>query len=50
MRFLNVLYQVINAQVVEAHAVDQTFCVNQTEKTWLIITRLRTWRHGAYLN
>ncbi|MPN31413.1 hypothetical protein SDC9_178887 [bioreactor metagenome] len=50
MRFFNVLNQVINPVVIKPHTVDQTFCIDQTEQTRFIVTRLRAWRHGTNLN
>ena len=50
MRFFNVFYQVIYAVVIEAHTVNQPFGVNEAEQTRLIVTRLRTRRHGTDLD
>jgi hypothetical protein len=36
--------------VIKAHAVDQTFGIDQTEDPWLIVARLRTRRHGTNFN
>src|SRR5690606_30378472 len=42
MGFFNVLNQMINAEVIKAHTVDQPFGFDQTEQAWLVVTRLRT--------
>lgn len=36
--------------VIKAHAVDQTFGINQAEDPWLIVARLRTRRYGTNFN
>ncbi|CQB64174.1 Uncharacterised protein [Salmonella enterica subsp. enterica serovar Bovismorbificans] len=47
MGFFNILDQVIDAQIIKAHPIDQTFSIHQTKKTRLIVTRLWARRHGA---
>nr|GFD58283.1 hypothetical protein [Tanacetum cinerariifolium] len=42
--------QVVDAQVVETHAVDDALGMGQTEDPWLGITRLRTRRDSADFN
>ena len=50
MRLFYVLHEVINTVVIKAHAVDQTFGIDQAEDPWLIVARLRTRRHGTNFN
>lgn len=39
--------EVINAKIIKAHTVDQTFGIYQTKETRLVITWLWTWRDGT---
>ena len=50
MGFFYVLYEVINAKIIKAHTVDQTFGIYQTKETRLVITWLGTRRDGADLD
>ena len=50
MGLFNVLDQVINAVVIKAHTVDQTFGIDQAEQSWLIVAGLWTRGHGADLD
>ncbi len=47
MGLFYVLYEVINAKIIKAHTVDQTFGIYQTKETRLVITWLWTWRDGT---
>ena len=50
MGLFYVLYEVINAKIIKAHTVDQTFGIYQTKETRLVITWLWTWRDGTDLD
>ena len=47
MGFFNVFYEMIHAEVIKAHSVDQPLGFDQAEQTRLIITRLWTRRDGT---
>ncbi|SWC21534.1 Uncharacterised protein [Klebsiella pneumoniae] len=50
MGFFYILNKIIHPEIVKAHSIDQTFGINQAEKTRLVISRLWTRRYSADLN
>ena len=50
MGFFYILNQVINTEVIKAHAVDQPFGFHQSEQARLVISRLRARGDGTDFN